>query len=60
MAIGDGALATVVGIRDKIARGKKLEKYEQDFKRDNPQYFKPRKRDGEKSKALMAELFGGD
>jgi len=38
-AIGDGALATVVGIRSKIAKGKKLEKYEQEFRRDNPQYF---------------------
>ncbi len=38
-AIGDGALATVVGIRSKIARGKPLEKYEKEFRRDNPQYF---------------------
>lgn len=38
-AVGDGALATVVGIRSKIAKGKKLEKYEQEFRRDNPQYF---------------------
>lgn len=38
-AIGDGALATVVGIRSKIAKNKKLEKYEQEFRRENPQYF---------------------
>lgn len=38
-AVGEGALATVVGIRSKMAKGKKLEKYEQEFKRDNPQYF---------------------
>lgn len=38
-AIGESALSTVVGIRSKIAKGKKLEKYEQEFKRDNPQYF---------------------
>lgn len=38
-AIGEGALSTVVGIRSKIAKGKKLEKYELEFKRDNPQYF---------------------
>lgn len=38
-AIGEGALATVVGIRSKIAKGKKLEKYESEFRRDNPQYF---------------------
>lgn len=38
-AIGESALSTVVGIRSKIMRGKKLEKYEQEFRRDNPQYF---------------------
>ena len=39
MAIGDCPLATIVSIRGKIAKGKKLEKYEQEFKRENPQYF---------------------
>lgn len=38
-AVGESALATVVSIRSKLAKGKKLEKYEQEFKRDNPQYF---------------------
>lgn len=38
-AIGESALSTVVGIRSKIMKGKKLEKYEQEFRRDNPQYF---------------------
>ena len=38
-AIGESPLSTVVGIRNKIAKGKKLEKYEQEFRRDNPQYF---------------------
>lgn len=38
-AVGESALSTVVGIRSKIAKGKKLEKYEQEFKKDNPQYF---------------------
>lgn len=37
--IGEGAFSTIVSIRSKIKEGKKLEKYEQDFKRDNPQYF---------------------
>ena len=40
MAIGESSLATVVSIRYKIVHGKKLEKYEQQFKKDNPQYFK--------------------
>ena len=39
MAIGESALSTVVGIRHKILKGKKLEKYEQEFKRENSQYF---------------------
>ncbi len=40
MAIGDGPLATVVSIRNKLAKGKKLEKYEQEFRRENPGYFR--------------------
>lgn len=38
-AVGEGLLSTVVSIRKKIADGKKLEKHEQEFKRENPQYF---------------------
>ena len=38
-AVGDSLLSQVVSIRHKIVTNKKLEKYEQDFKRDNPQYF---------------------
>ena len=39
MAVGESTLSTVVGIRYKLKKGKKLEKYEKDFKRDNPEYF---------------------
>ena len=39
LAIGESALSSVVNIRNKIAKGKKLEKHEQEFKRTNPQYF---------------------
>jgi len=39
MGIGRSSLSTVVGIRYKIAKGQKLEKYEKEFKRDNPEYF---------------------
>lgn len=39
MGIGEGAFATVVSIRYKVLKGKKLEKHEKEFKRDNPQYF---------------------
>ena len=38
-AVGDSLLSQVVSIRHKIVANKKLEKYEQQFKRDNPQYF---------------------
>ena len=38
-AVGESALATVVGIRDKILKNKKLEKYERQFRQDNPHYF---------------------
>ena len=38
-AVGESALSTVVGIRSKIAKQEKLEKYEQKFRADNPQYF---------------------
>lgn len=39
LAIGECPLSTVVSIRDKILKGKKLEKWEQTFRRDNPEYF---------------------
>lgn len=39
MAIGQSPLSTIVGIRGKIARQEKLEKYEKRFRYENPQYF---------------------
>ena len=39
MSVGQSVLSTVVSIRDKIAHHKKLEKWEKDFKKDNPKYF---------------------
>lgn len=43
-AIGEGQLSTVVSIRGKLARGKKLEGWEKDFYRENRQRIelKPR------------------
>lgn len=38
-AIGDSVFSTVLSIRDKIVKGKKLEKYEKEFKLNNPNYF---------------------
>ena len=34
-AIGEGQLSTIVSIRDKLRKGKKLEKWEQDYYREN-------------------------
>ena len=38
-AIGQSLLSNVINIREKMIKGKKLEKYEREFKRDNPKYF---------------------
>lgn len=38
-SIGESVLSTVCAIRKKISTGKKLEKFEREFKRDNPEYF---------------------
>lgn len=39
MTVGEGPLSTVISIRSKILGGKKLEKWEMQFRTDNPQYF---------------------
>lgn len=38
-AVGTSVLSTVIQIRKKIVDGKKLEKHEQEFKKENPHYF---------------------
>lgn len=38
-SIGDCPFATIVSIRNKIKKHKKLEKYEQEFRKENPGYF---------------------
>lgn len=57
MAIGDSALATVVSIRDKITKGKKLEKHEKEFRRDNPQYFNWRRKEADAANEMLRELW---
>lgn len=57
MAIGDSVLSTVVSIRRKILKGKKLEKFEQDFRNENPQYFSNKRR-AEQEHELLLELIG--
>lgn len=39
ISVGESVLSTVVGIRNKIVTHKKLEKWEKDYKKDNPEYF---------------------
>lgn len=41
--IGEGAFSTVVSIRNKIAHGKKLEKWEREYVRQNPEMVKLQK-----------------
>ena len=40
MSVGESVLSTVISIRDKTVNAKKLEKWEQEYKRENPQYFR--------------------
>lgn len=58
-AVGESMLATVVGIRSKIAKHEKLEKWEEKFKKDNPNYFIWRNVDlrVEEQQALLAEVW---
>lgn len=50
-AVGESVLSTVVSIRDKVARHKKLESYEKEFKKDNPHYFNIDFRDADERRA---------
>ncbi len=61
-AIGEGQLSTRVAIRDKLRRGKKLEKWEQEFYRENRDVIDLRTRysaeelaEQERLKKLMGE-----
>ena len=64
-AVGESLLSTVVTIRDKMMRGKKLEKNEREFRLNNPEYFvwNSQTTDDEEAKKLLNELWnkeGGD
>ena len=58
-AIGESLFSTIVRIRDKIIKGKKLEKYEREFKRSNPEYFtwNARSVEDKEADALIRELW---
>ena len=63
-AIGEGQLSTLVSIRDKLRRGKKLEKWEQEYYRKNKERVDLRKRysaeelaEQQRLKMLLGEEF---
>lgn len=61
MEIGESMLSTVVSIRDKKRRGKKLEKWEQEFYRNNKSIVDLKSKKTERSeeeKEALRELFG--
>ena len=57
--IGECSFSTVVAIRHKIARGKKLEKWEQDYKREHPELFNLNSI-GEDLIDLLEQIRGGE
>lgn len=61
MEIGESTFATVVGLRDKKKRGKKLEKWEQEFYKNNKSLVDLKVKQIERSeeeKEELRELFG--
>lgn len=61
MEIGESLFSTVIDIRQKKAKGKKLEKYEQEFYRDNKALITLKRKETEEEKAQKDEvrkLFG--
>lgn len=61
-AVGNSLLATIITIRDKIINGKKLEKYEREFRTNNPQYFTWNSRAVEEKEAdkIVKELWNNE
>lgn len=55
-AIGEGQLSTLVSLRDKLVRGKKLEKWERDYYRKNKNRVDLKKRHSAKEQAEREQL----
>lgn len=51
-SIGEGQLSLLVGIREKLRRGQKLEAYEQEFYRENRAWVRMETHDPEKERLL--------
>lgn len=62
MSIGESVLSTVVGIRDKIVKGTKLEKWEKQYKAEHPKYFNWNRKSVEEQELdnLVHELWNKD
>ena len=61
MEIGESTFSAIVGIRDKKAHGKKLEKWETEFYKNNKSLVDLNKKGNQRSeeeKAALRELFG--
>lgn len=58
MEIGECTFNTFVGIRDKLNRGKKLEKHEEKIYRDNKDRIVLKKKYDKTTQALMDEIMG--
>ena len=56
MEIGDSLFSTVLGLRQKRAKGKKLEKYEQEFYKENRALVDLRKKETPADSARWEEL----
>lgn len=55
---GDCTFATVVRLREKIARGQKLEKYEQEFYNKNRELIDIRVKESKEEEAFLRDVFG--
>ena len=56
MEVGESLLSSVLNIRDKKAKHKKLEKYEQEFYRENKELIDFKRRETEEEKAARESI----
>ena len=57
LAIGECPLSNIINIRYKLATHKKLEKYEEKFRRENPQYFTNNSPDEDLEKWFLEQVW---
>ena len=56
ISVGESVLSNVVTIRDKRYKGKKLEKHEKEFVKNNPEYFRASREENEEAEMLYRQL----